>query len=165
MIRAFLLHSALSLVATAARTASTSAAAAGTAATTAAVVVVRRRASSGRGLSGCHRRALAVEVRLGALVELLAALLFVEVVSALDEDGALIRLGLPLVELMARSRCRSWSRRRSRSFIRAALALAGLNRSRLCQLGLLLPDERFAAELDAVAFNGQRSEERRVERV
>jgi hypothetical protein len=52
-------------------------------------------------LTDWDRRAFnAVEVRLGLLVELFAALL-VEVVSAFDQDGALIRLRLTLVELVA----------------------------------------------------------------
>jgi hypothetical protein len=52
-------------------------------------------------LSGRDGRTFdAVEVRLGLLVELLASLP-VEVVSALDEDGALVGIRLTLVELVA----------------------------------------------------------------
>ena len=71
-----------------------------------AIVVIRRSGSARTGASRrlTHRNCCslrAVEVRLVLLVDFLA-LFVVEFLSALDEDGALIGLRLPLVKLAAR---------------------------------------------------------------
>ena len=92
---------------TAARSAATAAATAGTAPATTPIVVAaatRRRTATaaGRGSHRDRRAFHAVEVRLILFVELLARF-FVEVVAALNEDGALIRFRLTLVELVTRT--------------------------------------------------------------
>jgi hypothetical protein len=81
-----------------------------TAAAAAAIAVVGlRRTARANRLAGHDRRSVnTVEVRLALLVELLATLLL-KVVSAFDEDCALVRLRLPFIELIARpGRC-GWS--------------------------------------------------------
>src|ERR1035437_9445957 len=83
---------------TAARSAATTT---GTTATATGFIVGRLRSARARRLSGWSRSAFdAVEVRLVLLVDLLAAFL-VEVVSAFDQNGALVRFRLTLVEFMA----------------------------------------------------------------
>ncbi len=76
-------------------TTAASAGATATTTTTATVVVALRRTSTagawGRGGTGNDRSAFdAVEVRLVLLVKLLASIFLVEVVSAFNEDGALV---------------------------------------------------------------------------
>src|ERR1035441_7628147 len=135
--------------------ASTTTTTTGTAAAAAVLVVGLGTARASRLSSDRNRCAFhAVEVRLVFLVYLFAILL-VKVISAFDQDSALVRFGLTLVELMAGlGGCKG---RRGGRLCNARLRLFSFNRrrSRLAQFGVLLADERLAAEFDAIAFNGQ----------
>src|SRR6185437_1074927 len=92
-----------------------------------------------------------VEVRLVLLVELVA--LF-ELFAAFDHDGALVRLWLALVEFVAFC-TRPWLLRAWFAAAHAVLLRLSCNTGLLCQLRLLLLDERFARELDAIALEGK----------
>src|SRR5579863_1144293 len=143
-----------------ARTAATATASAtGTAATATASPcagsATLRTAGAG-GLTGIHRRGsiIAVEVGLVFLVDFSG--LVVKVVSALDQDRALVGGRLALVELVTRTaRSARLPRQRNRRLAGRNLDGVGVGRCLLRHLGLLLADERLAAELDAVAFDGQ----------
>src|SRR5579871_2354054 len=97
-----------------------------------------------------HRRAFGtVEVRLVVLVDLLR-LILVEVLAALDQDRALVRPRLLIVEFVPRLR-RRWNWR----LYRCRFGGRCFHRRLLRQLRLLLADQRLAAQLDAVAFDRQ----------
>ena len=102
----------LSLTAAAAWSAAATATTGPAAPPTAIVIGLRPAASASTdGLTNGYRRTLnAVEVRLVLLVELLAAFL-VEVVAALDQNGALVGVRLTLVKLVTRPGRRSRSGR------------------------------------------------------
>ena len=101
----------LSALATAAaRSAATTAATTWAPPAPAAIVVIRRRATCTNRLRNWNWSAInAVEVRLGFLVEFLAAFL-VKIIATLNKDCALIRLWLTLIKFVPRS-----DRRRGRS--------------------------------------------------
>src|SRR5579862_1203072 len=102
--------------------------------------------ASSRWLSRSHRgRIETVEVGLVLFIEL--TLLLVEVLAALDQDRALIGGRLTIIELVPRL-----CRRRCSGCVDLCSALG---RRFLCDLGALFLDQRLAAQLDAIAFDGQ----------
>ena len=128
----------LTLATAAARSAATTTTAGTTWATaaTAAIVVIRRGAPCANGLSYWNRSAIdTVEVRLGFLIEFLAAFL-VKIIATLNQNRALIRLRLTLIEFVAGpDRCdgRCGLNRRRRCF-ESGRRFFGLARGRLRQL-------------------------------
>lgn len=79
-----------------------------------------------------------VEIRFILFIEL-DPVLALELLAAFDEDSALIRTRLALIEFVA------WPRRRRDRWRRRSLAVFGLHRSGVRQFRLLLFDQRLAA--------------------
>src|SRR3569623_3175733 len=117
-----------------------------------------RWATSGWLAGGDRRTVGAGEGGLILFVELLAAFFFVEVLSAFNQDRALIGARLAFVEFTARARRPAGLLRCF--FSPAAAGTTGIavlegSAGSCCQLGFLFANESLATELDAIAFDGQ----------